>query len=471
MNRQCASTAPPLAQDNAVRMREHWGGGGLRGTRWVRQHGPWLANHIKRLETASTPTHNAVTGAAAPLPPSSHTPWAPTPPTLHSLGHNADPKRDGDTALPRHNKAVSAQRGRRKGTVSVPPCVTYSPSVVFFYGALDSHPFILHRTMQCRSSPEGPPSRCLDPPISVSSSAAGCGGQDMKDPHGINVRSAPRPVVWYPCCRPPVAVTAITPACLLMRCLALTPRVCSALSGGPRQVDSTDHSGARLPAGHGREPSTCARPGLAAQRSKAEEAHPPPDVLKRPLPSIGSRDALEERRGGGSGAQNFVSQKRRESMSPFVNFIFPHGSGGGGTPCVTFRRLLFFYGALDSHPFCPSHVASRCFLSAVAAGAPAGVVSAFAEPRGWCAGAVLDVAGGHPPLLLWPSALPIHPAAWPSSTETPRRSTDHPRHFCGSAIRPHSDGLRCSGFFGRFLTGPAAPLSPAAAAALRFSPD
>ena len=42
----------------------------------------------------------------------------------------------------------------------------------------------------------------------------------------------------------------------------------------------------------------------------------------------------------------------------------------------------------------PSHVAlGRCVLSAAAAGAPAGVVSAFAEPRRWCAGAVLNVAG------------------------------------------------------------------------------
>ena len=39
------------------------------------------------------------------------------------------------------------------------------------------------------------------------------------------------------------------------------------------------------------------------------------------------------------------------------------------------------YGALDGHPFFPSHVASgRCFLLAAAAGALAGVVSAFAEP-------------------------------------------------------------------------------------------
>ena len=55
---------------------------------------------------------------------------------------------------------------------------------------------------------------------------------------------------------------------------------------------------------------------------------------------------------------------------------------------------LFLYGALDSHPFFPSHVAlGRCVLSAAAAGAPPGVVSAFAEPSGWCAGAWLVVAG------------------------------------------------------------------------------
>ena len=57
-------------------------------------------------------------------------------------------------------------------------------------------------------------------------------------------------------------------------------------------------------------------------------------------------------------------------------------------------RRLFLYGALDSHPFVPSHVASRrCVLSAAAAGAPAGVVSTFAEPSGRCVGAVLNVAG------------------------------------------------------------------------------
>ena len=60
----------------------------------------------------------------------------------------------------------------------------------------------------------------------------------------------------------------------------------------------------------------------------------------------------------------------------------PHEIFHCRTPCVTFRRVVFLCGALDSHPFFPSHVASgRCVLTAAAAGAPAGVVSAFAEPR------------------------------------------------------------------------------------------
>ena len=46
---------------------------------------------------------------------------------------------------------------------------------------------------------------------------------------------------------------------------------------------------------------------------------------------------------------------------------------------------MFLYGALDSHPFFPSHIApGRCSLSAAVASALAGVVSAFAEPSGWC---------------------------------------------------------------------------------------
>ena len=84
--------------------------------------------------------------------------------------------------------------------------------------------FSLHGMRQCRSSPEGPPSRCLDPPSSVSPSAAGWGAQDIEDPYGIHLRSAPRPVVGHPRCRPPAAVAAIAPTGLLMRNLALTTR-------------------------------------------------------------------------------------------------------------------------------------------------------------------------------------------------------------------------------------------------------
>ena len=72
----------------------------------------------------------------------------------------------------------------------------------------------------------------------------------------------------------------------------------------------------------------------------------------------------------------------------------PPWGGGGWQFVYPPVWLLFLYGALDSHGFFPSHFASGCcFLSAAAAaGAPAGVVSAFMEPSGWCAGAVLDVA-------------------------------------------------------------------------------
>ena len=53
----------------------------------------------------------------------------------------------------------------------------------------------------------------------------------------------------------------------------------------------------------------------------------------------------------------------------------------------------------------PLHVASgRCVLSAAADSAPAGVVSAFTQPCGWCVGAVLDVTpppAPTPPKELW----------------------------------------------------------------------
>ena len=66
-------------------------------------------------------------------------------------------------------------------TLPAPPCVAYSPSVVFSRGPGQSPVY-----SSPQSSPEGPPSRCLDPTISVSPSAVGCGGQD------ITLRSAPR---------------------------------------------------------------------------------------------------------------------------------------------------------------------------------------------------------------------------------------------------------------------------------------
>ena len=59
----------------------------------------------------------------------------------------------------------------------------------------------------------------------------------------------------------------------------------------------------------------------------------------------------------------------------------PTGANNVPPPCVTFRLVVAPLRGLDGHPFFPSHVAlGCCVLSAAAAGAPAGVVSAFAEP-------------------------------------------------------------------------------------------
>ena len=70
------------------------------------------------------------------------------------------------------------------------------------------------------------------------------------------------------------------------------------------------------------------------------------------------------------------------------------GATAHGVVVVVVKHCTASYGALDSHPFVPSHVASgRCVLSAAAAGAPAGAISAFAEPSSWRVGAVLNVAG------------------------------------------------------------------------------
>ena len=94
--------------------------------------------------------------------------------------------------------------------------------------------------------------------------------------------------------------------------------------------------------------------------------------------------------------------------------------------------LMFLYGALDSHPFFPLHVASgRCFLSAAAAGALAGVVSAFAEPSGWCAGAVLNVASCAVFALAAPSSWRIWGCAGCCETPRPTAVRDHRPIFPG----------------------------------------
>ena len=63
-------------------------------------------------------------------------------------------------------------------------------------------------------------------------------------------------------------------------------------------------------------------------------------------------------------------------------------------PCVTFRLVAVSLRGPGQSPVLPFACVSsgRCFLSAAAASAPAGVVSAFAESSGWCVGAVLVVA-------------------------------------------------------------------------------
>ena len=77
--------------------------------------------------------------------------------------------------------------------------------------------------------------------------------------------------------------------------------------------------------------------------------------------------------GGGAGTQKCVYRQLPDQIFPTVNFVFSRddhfGLGGGGYPMC------------DIPSGC-------CVLSAAAADAPAGVVCAFVEPSGWCAGAV-----------------------------------------------------------------------------------
>ena len=85
-------------------------------------------------------------------------------------------------------------------------------------------------------------------------------------------------------------------------------------------------------------------------------------------------------------------------------------SGGwSGTPlCDIPSGCCFLYGALDSPPFPSSRaVSGRCVLSAAAAGVPAGVVSALADPSSWrtggragcCRGCFTVFAAQSPPHL------------------------------------------------------------------------
>ena len=96
--------------------------------------------------------------------------------------------------------------------------------------------------------------------------------------------------------------------------------------------------------------------------------------------------------------------------------------------------LLFLYGALDGHPLFPSHVASgRCFLWAVAAGALAGVISAFAEPSSWCVGTVLNVAW----CAVCVSAAPNN---WPRAHQAPPPAhVSHVRGFLGAVFNKGRD--------------------------------
>ena len=69
---------------------------------------------------------------------------------------------------------------------------------------------------------------------------------------------------------------------------------------------------------------------------------------------------------------------------------------GADPPCdipSSYCSLMGPWTVTCSSMYACMHVASGCcFLSAAAAGALAGVVSAFAEPSSWCVGAVLNVA-------------------------------------------------------------------------------
>ena len=135
-------------------------------------------------------------------------------------------------------------------------------------------------------------------------------------------------------------------------------------------------------------------------RGRSELCRSPPRAPPPPGHTPITAPPTPTHRGRGSAALGGHQRPQRGSGIPHGplqglggNWVAPGGGGGGRSspfsrpPVWHSVGLLLLYGALDSHPFFPSHVASgRCVLSAAAAGAPAGGVSAFAEPRRWCAG-------------------------------------------------------------------------------------
>ena len=92
--------------------------------------------------------------------------------------------------------------------------------------------------------------------------------------------------------------------------------------------------------------------------------------------------------------------------------------------------LQNLYGALNSHPFCPSHAASgQCFLMAAAACVLCGVLSASAGPSSWRSGGCAGCCGGRftvfvahsPRVLVAPSRMRRHgpSAKHDRTTESP----------------------------------------------------
>ena len=217
-----------------------------------------------------------------------------------------------------------------------------------------------------------------------------------------------------PCLLPGARVTPAQPAsgegCLPQPRWAVfaTGGGCPSGADQTRAPQPTPHTNTSNPPRSAQVPSTPpvvppARPSVPLRRHCAQQEHWPP---RRPIDSTGgsagrpdsqwASRAPEELRKMVSARRGWGTQ-RANPGAPAAQRLCPSTLRGACTQWATTGAPDAFHaatsGALDSHPLVPSHVASGgCFLSAAAAGAPAGVVSVFAEPSGWCAGAVLDVA-------------------------------------------------------------------------------